>query len=160
MIDTMHCLITNHSNVRSETRIAGEVGYQGIEFVASKLLRFCGFQAGELATLLRTHNVRAVCINALKDKERSGQDDRSRLIAEAERYCEIASTLGLAVDWVWTASKFPTVFARFQALASRMRRIVLSARQETNRPSDQETNRPSDVITPSGLAPSGIEQAT
>ena len=55
MIITMHGLSTMHSNMRTDIRIAGQVGYDGLEMVESKLLRYLdlGFKAKELVPLFQ-----------------------------------------------------------------------------------------------------------
>ena len=96
MIITMHGLSTMHSNIRTDIRIAGETGYEGLEVVESKLLRHLdlGFKANDLLPLFRAHGVRAVCINALKSIERVESAERRALLAEAERLCATAEVLG------------------------------------------------------------------
>ncbi len=75
MIVTMHGLSTMHCNVSTEVRMARETGYEGIEFVEGKLLRYLeqGFTAHELKQLLDQHEIRATCINAIKDVEKQGE---------------------------------------------------------------------------------------
>ena len=96
MIITMHGLSTMHSNMRTDIRIAGKIGYDGLEMVESKLLRYLdlGFKAKELVPLFEAHSVRPVCINALKSVERVEPTERKALLAEAERLCAAAQVLG------------------------------------------------------------------
>lgn len=95
MIKTMHGLSTMHCNVKTEIRIAGETGYDAVELVESKLLRFLGqgFAAADLLPLLEQHGVRVMMINALKSVERVEPDEREALLKEAERLCAAAKTL-------------------------------------------------------------------
>ena len=66
MIVTMHGLSTMHCNCATEVRLAAETGYQGIEFMEGKLLRYLDFfPAEDLRALLDKHNVQARCINAV-----------------------------------------------------------------------------------------------
>jgi len=59
MIVTMHGLSTMHCNVVTEIRMASETGYEGIEFVETKLLRYLdqGFKAEDLNPLLKKYNI-------------------------------------------------------------------------------------------------------
>jgi len=95
VIITMHGLSTMHCNMRTDIRIAGEVGFEGLEIVETKLLRYldCGFGADELLPLLQKYSVRPVCINALKYIERVQPAEREALLAEAERLCAAAEVL-------------------------------------------------------------------
>jgi sugar phosphate isomerase/epimerase len=95
MIITMHGLTTMHSNIKSDIRIAKECGYEALEIVASKLLRYLdlGFKAEELITLFRKYSIQPVCINTLKGTERVKPKEREELLVEAERLCKVAKTL-------------------------------------------------------------------
>ena len=95
MIITMHGLSTMHCNIRTDIRIAAETGYDAVEIVESKLLRYLdqGFKAEDLLPLLQARNVRAACINALKSIERIAPAERQALLAEAERLCAAAEAL-------------------------------------------------------------------
>jgi len=74
MIVTMHGLSTMHCNCATEVRLAAETGYQGIEFMEGKLLRYLDFfPAEDLRALLDKHNVQARCINAVKHVETQGE---------------------------------------------------------------------------------------
>jgi len=92
----MHGLTTMHCNIRTDIRIAREAGYDALEIVESKLLRYldCGFKAEDLVPLFEKYSVRPVCINALKSIERTEPREREALLAEAERLCEAAEVLG------------------------------------------------------------------
>ena len=96
MIVTMHGLTTMHCNLKTDIRIAREAGYDGLEIIESKLLRYLdrGFKAEELTPLFETYSIRPVCINALKDIERTGVKEREALLAEAERLCAAAEAIG------------------------------------------------------------------
>jgi len=96
MIITMHGLSTMHCNIRTDIRIADETGYDGLEIVESKLLRYLnqGLKAEDLLPIFARHAVRPVCINALKSIERIEPAERQALLAEAERLCAAAEVLG------------------------------------------------------------------
>ncbi len=96
MIITMHGLSTMHSNIRTDIRLAHETGFEGLEIVESKLLRYMdlGFKVEDLLPLLEKYNVRPVCINALKDVDRVTPGEREALLYEAKRLCQAAEILG------------------------------------------------------------------
>ena len=96
MIITMHGLTTMHGNLKTDIRIAGETGYDALEIVDCKLVRYLdqGYAADELPPLFEKHNIRPVCINALKDIERIGSGPRKQLMAEAERLSTAAEVIG------------------------------------------------------------------
>ena len=91
----MHGLSTMHSNIRTDIRIAGETGYDAIEIIELKLLRYldCGFKAKDLLPLFEKYNVQPVCINALKDIDRVEPKEKEELMVEAERLCDAAKTI-------------------------------------------------------------------
>jgi len=92
MIITMHGLSTMHSNIKTDIRIARESGFEGLEIVESKLLRYLdlGFKTEELIPLFKKYSIKPVCINALKDIERIEPIEHLKLIQEAERLCQAA----------------------------------------------------------------------
>ena len=95
MIITMHGLSTMHSNIKTDIRIARESGFEALEIVESKLLRYLdlGFKTEELIPLFKKHSIKPVCINALKDIERIEPNEHAELLQEAERLCEVAHTI-------------------------------------------------------------------
>jgi sugar phosphate isomerase/epimerase len=95
MIKTMHGLSTMHCNLVTEIRLARETGYDALEIVESKLLRYLdqGFGADELVPHFARHAVRPVCINALKSIERMDPQERGQLMLEAERLCIAARAI-------------------------------------------------------------------
>lgn len=99
MIITMHGLSTMHGNMRTDVRIAKEAGYEALEIFEVKLLRYldCGFATEDLVSLFKSHSIRPVCINALKNVERVQPKERKQLLAEAERLCAVAKILGCPV---------------------------------------------------------------
>lgn len=96
MIITMHGLTTMHCNLKTDIRIAREIGYDALEIVETKLLRYldCGFTAEALIPLFEKYEIRPVCINALKYIERVEPKERQALLAEAERLCAAAEVIG------------------------------------------------------------------
>src|SRR3972149_4076572 len=96
MIITMHGLSTMHCNIKTDVWIAGQTGYDALEIVEIKLLRYldCGFKAEDLKPLFKKYSIRPVCINALKYIERVKPKERKELLCEAERLCKAAKILG------------------------------------------------------------------
>ena len=95
MIITMHGLSTMHSNIKTDIRIARESEFEALEIVESKLLRYLdlGFKTVELISLFKKYSIKPVCINALKDIERTEPNEHAELLQETERLCRVAHTL-------------------------------------------------------------------
>jgi sugar phosphate isomerase/epimerase len=81
--------------MKTDIRIAREAGYDALELIESKLVRYldCGFAAKDLVPLFESYSIRPVCINALKDIERIEPGEREDLLAEAERLCAAAADI-------------------------------------------------------------------
>lgn len=96
MIKTMHGLSTMHCNMATEIRLARETGYDALEVLDSKLVRYLdqGFRAEELVPLFKQYEIQPVCINALKSIERVIPEQRQQLLAEAERLSAAAQAIG------------------------------------------------------------------
>ena len=96
MIVTMHGLTTMHCNLKTDIRIAREAGYDALEMIESKLIRYLDreFKAKDLVPLFESYSIRPVCINALKDIERVAPEEREALLVEAERLCAAAADIG------------------------------------------------------------------
>jgi sugar phosphate isomerase/epimerase len=96
MIITMHGLSTMHSNMRTDIRLAHETGFEGLEIIELKLLRYLdqGFTAEQLVPLFQQYGVKPVCINAQKYIERVEPAERAALMQEAERLCAAAQVIG------------------------------------------------------------------
>jgi sugar phosphate isomerase/epimerase len=84
-----------YCNIATDIRIAEETGYEALEVVVSKIMRYldCGFRSENLAPIFETHSIHPVCLNALTDIERVNQSDREELLAETEYLCSIAETI-------------------------------------------------------------------
>ena len=96
MIITMHGLTTMHCNLKTDIRLAREAGFDALEIIEMKLLRYLdmGYKAEDLIPLFKAHSIRPVCINALKDIDRVEPNEREELLAEAERLCAAAEVIG------------------------------------------------------------------
>lgn len=95
MTIAMHGLSTMHCNVATEIRMAAECGFDGVELVDTKLIRYLdqGYPAKDLVPVLKKYKIRCVMINALKWIERQGRD-RETMLAEAERLSAAARDIG------------------------------------------------------------------
>lgn len=95
MIITMHGLVTMYSNMKTDIKIANETGYEALEMLESKILRYLdsGLKLNDLCLLFKKYSIKPVCINALKNVERVQPKEREELLKEAERLCEVAGVL-------------------------------------------------------------------
>lgn len=95
MIKALHGISTHYCNVITETRIAAETGYDGLEFLHYKLLRY--LENGGTTAALKKHvhgyGLQTACLNALIDIERHQREERRTLLAEATRLTRIAADL-------------------------------------------------------------------
>jgi sugar phosphate isomerase/epimerase len=84
-----------HCNIVTEIRLAREAGYDGLEIVETKLLRYLdqGPKAEDLVPVFEKHGIQPICINALKNVERIEESGRKELMAEAERLCASAKAI-------------------------------------------------------------------
>jgi len=96
MTYTLHAISTFYSNVLTDIRLAQETGFEGYEVLESKLLRFLdqGYTPANLRAAMEQHQVKPVCINALKNVERILPADHQKLMEEAERLCQAAEGAG------------------------------------------------------------------
>ena len=90
-----HGLSTKYSNVRTDIRLAGEAGYEGVEIVAWKLRRYAdaGLEIEDLLPLLDSRSLRVFSINDIEDAERQGVAERRALLSEAEWLCSAAEVV-------------------------------------------------------------------
>ncbi len=95
MIKALHGISTHYCNVITETRIAAETGYDGLEFLHYKLLRYLdnGGSTATLKKLVHGYGLQTACLNALIDIERYRDGEKQALLAEATRLTRIAAEL-------------------------------------------------------------------
>ncbi len=95
MIIVQHGLTTMYCNCMTEVRIAKDLGYGGIEFLAAKLHRYLdmGYDIKMLAEAMKQAGLKTVCINALADADRLDTVEHSQLLAECERLSAAAEVL-------------------------------------------------------------------
>ena len=95
MIIAQHALTTMHCNCMTEVRIAKDLGYGGIEFLAAKIHRYLdnGYSIEILAEACKQAGTSAICINALADADRLDTIEHSELLAECEKLSAAAEGL-------------------------------------------------------------------
>lgn len=96
MLKAMHGLSTMHCNLRTDIRLASESGFEALELIDSKLLRYldCGYTAGSLCDYFDRYNIKPVCINALKDVESVNPGKRKKLFDDCHRLTLAAADIG------------------------------------------------------------------
>lgn len=97
MIKALHGISTHYCNVATEVRIAAETGYDGLEFLHYKLLRYLDNSGSTYALKKRVHGfgLQTSCLNALINIERYRDNAREQMLAEATRLTQIASRSGV-----------------------------------------------------------------
>lgn len=95
MIKALHGISTHYCNVVTETRIAAETGYDGLEFLHYKLLRYLanGGSTAALKKQVQGYGLQTACLNALIDIERHREGEKQQLLAEATQLTQIAADL-------------------------------------------------------------------
>ncbi|WP_437610868.1 sugar phosphate isomerase/epimerase family protein [Erwinia sp. V71] len=95
MIKALHGISTHYCNVVTEARIAAETGYDGLEFLHYKLLRYLdnGGSTAALKKIVHGHHLQTVCLNALIDIERYQGEQKRTMLAEATRLTQVAAEL-------------------------------------------------------------------
>ena len=96
MIIAQHALTTMHCNCMTEVRLAKDLGYNGIEFLAAKIFRYLdnGWAIEMLAKACKDASISPACINALADADRLDTVEHSQLLAECEKLSIAAESLG------------------------------------------------------------------
>ena len=86
-----------HTNLRTDMRVAREVGYDAIEFYIPKLVRYldAGYSAKEILPALGP--VRPAMINSFLHIERQDPQSRRSLREGCERFCRVAQVLGCSL---------------------------------------------------------------
>jgi sugar phosphate isomerase/epimerase len=92
----LHALTTRHCNCLTEVRLARDLGYEGIEFMVAKFLRYLdqGGTPQALRAACEKAGTPAVCLNALVPADRFGAAEYAALLAECERLSAAAAALG------------------------------------------------------------------
>ena len=95
MIKALHGISTHYCNVVTEARIAAETGYDGLEFLHYKLLRYLDNGGSTAALKKRVHGygLQTACLNALIDIERYQGAEKQQMLADATRLTQVAAEL-------------------------------------------------------------------
>jgi sugar phosphate isomerase/epimerase len=95
MILTLHGQTTFYNNVVNDIRIASEVGFEALEIITEKLLRYldAGLNAEDLVPVFQKYSILPACIDILGDIERIEPIEYKHLLEETERLCIVAETL-------------------------------------------------------------------
>ncbi len=96
MISTLHGQVTLHANILSDVRIAREAGYSALELHTDKLNRFldAGRTADELRQAMDEYGIQAAAIDIIGGIEAPDRESRNKVLAEAEKLCAVAQTIG------------------------------------------------------------------
>lgn len=94
MIPTLHSASVNHCNVVTQARIASETGYQSLEFLYDKLLRYInnGGSLPALRKLIANYGLTTSVFNGLVGIGQYGEN-RSEMLDRARYYTQICSEL-------------------------------------------------------------------
>lgn len=94
MISALHSVSVNHCNVVTQARIAKETGYQSLEFLYDKLLRYVdnGGSLPELRKLIAGYGLTTSVFNGLVGIGQYGAD-RVEMLDRARYYTQICSEL-------------------------------------------------------------------
>ena len=100
---------TCHSNLLTDVRIARETGYDGIEIIGAKLYRYLeqGFTTESVRDSL--DGFPAVALGYVQDIERHEGKLHEALLAECERMCALAETLGCPMVQILTGPIGPGI---------------------------------------------------
>ncbi|MFS2223728.1 sugar phosphate isomerase/epimerase family protein [Pantoea sp. B65] len=95
MIKALHGISTHYCNVVTEARIAAETGYDGLEFLHYKLLRYLanGGSTNALKKVVSGYGLQTACLNALIDIERHQSVEKQTMLSEALQLTQIAAEL-------------------------------------------------------------------
>ncbi len=95
MYKALHGISTHYCNVLTDARIARDTGYDALEILSSKLLRYLdnGGTTRALKKVVDDYGLTTGCVNALLEIERHRPDDKRRMLAEAARLTQAAAEL-------------------------------------------------------------------
>lgn len=91
-----HGVCTNHGNLLTDVTLAQTAGYDAMEYLASKLMRYLdnGGSVKELRRHVEQRGLRSAIINAFMGIEQWEPAKRMQMLSEAEHYTQIAAELG------------------------------------------------------------------
>ncbi|EIC86172.1 sugar phosphate isomerase/epimerase [Serratia sp. M24T3] len=96
MQKALHGISTNYCNILTDARIAKETGYESLELLSSKLVRYLD-NGGTTKKLKQTsdgYGLSVGCVNALLEIERYQGDAKKTMLKEATRLTQAAAELG------------------------------------------------------------------
>ena len=90
-----HGICTNYCNVMTEVRLAKEAGYDGMEFLARKLMRYLenGGTTKALRERVQAFGLETGIVNAFMNIELWRKEERGAMLREAEKYTLITAEL-------------------------------------------------------------------
>jgi len=91
----LHGVSTHYSNVMTDVRIARDTGYDSLEILSSKILRFLDNEGNihELKKRISDFGLETGCVNALLSIERHKGEQKDEMLAEALRLTRVAADL-------------------------------------------------------------------
>lgn len=96
MQKALHGISTHYCNVLTDARIARDTGYDCLELLSSKLLRYLdnGGTTAQLRQVVEGYGLSVGCVNALLEIERYQGKAKAQMLAEATRLTRAAAELG------------------------------------------------------------------
>lgn len=95
MIKALHGISTNYCNILTDARIARDTGYDSLELLASKLVRYLdnGGTTRKLKQVVDSYGLTTGCVNALLEIERYQGEQKQTMLKEATRLTRAAAEL-------------------------------------------------------------------
>lgn len=95
MQKALHGISTHYCNIITDARIARDTGYDSLELLSAKLVRYLdnGGTTQKLKQLADGYGLSVGCVNALLEMERHKGDERKTMLAEATRLTRAAAEL-------------------------------------------------------------------
>lgn len=96
MQKALHGISTNYCNIVTDARIARDTGYESLELLSAKLIRYLdnGGTTQKLKQITDGYGLSVGCVNALLEIERYKEEDKKIMLAEATRLTRAAAELG------------------------------------------------------------------
>jgi sugar phosphate isomerase/epimerase len=96
MMLALHGQTTFHNNLANDIRLARDAGFEALEIITEKLLRYLevGLSVEALVPIFEQHAIRPAGIDILGDIEQVEPAARAQMLKNAERLCAAANTLG------------------------------------------------------------------
>ena len=95
MKSACHGICTNYCNVMTEVRLAKEAGYDGMEFLARKVMRYLenGGTTKALRERVESYGLETGIVNAFMNIELWKKEEREQMLRDAEKYTQITAEL-------------------------------------------------------------------